>query len=142
MNINLKKFLDVIQETLKGEKRNDILLALYILRKHHLLDMYINEFFKQHDAKYLKERLCFYSHSGIMWLVMNTISWVSSSQGSRFWGQLYKYDSKINQDFEKCRIIRNKCLKKILLLQNEIVKGFDLRLNNSIRLTRLPLEKI
>ena len=76
MNINLKKFLDVIQETLKGEKRNDILLALYILRKHHLLDMYINEFFKQHDAKYLKERLCFYSHSGIMWLVMNTISWV------------------------------------------------------------------
>lgn len=32
--------------------------------------------------------------------------------------------------------------KKILLLQNEIVKGFDLRLNNSIRLTRLPLEKI
>ena len=76
MNINLKKFLDVIQETLKGEKRNDILLALYILRKHHLLDMYINEFFKQHDAKYLKERLCFYSHSGFMWLVMNTISWV------------------------------------------------------------------
>ena len=67
---------------------------------------------------------------------------VSSSQGSRFWGQLYKYNSKINQDFEKCRIIRNKCLKKILLLQNEIVKGFDLRLNNSIRLTRLPLEKI
>ena len=38
---------------------------------------------------------------------------VCSSQGSRFWGQLYKYDSKINQDFEKCRIIRNKCLKKI-----------------------------
>ena len=67
---------------------------------------------------------------------------VCSSQGSRFWGQLYKYDSKINQDFEKCRIIRNKCLKKILLLQNEIVKGFDLRLNNSIRLTRLPLEKL
>ena len=32
--------------------------------------------------------------------------------------------------------------KKILLLQNEIVKGFDLRLNNSIRLTRLPLEKL
>ena len=67
---------------------------------------------------------------------------VSSSQGSRFWGQLYKYDSKINQDFEKCRIIRNKCLKKILLLQNEIVKGFDLRLNNSIRLSRLSLEKL
>ena len=67
---------------------------------------------------------------------------VCSSQGSRFWGQLYKYDSKINQDFEKCRIIRNKCLKKILLLQNEIVKGFDLRLNNSIRLTRLRLEKL
>ena len=65
---------------------------------------------------------------------------VCSSQGSRFWGQLYKYDSKINQDFEKCRIIRNKCLKKILLLQNEIVKGFDLRLNNSIRLSRLSLE--
>lgn len=36
---------------------------------------------------------------------------VCSSQGSRFWGQLYKYDSKINQDFEKCRIIRNKSLK-------------------------------
>ena len=67
---------------------------------------------------------------------------VSSSQGSRFWGQLYKYNSKINQDFEKCRIIRNKCLKKILLLQNEIVKGFDLRLNNSIRLSRLSLEKL
>ena len=67
---------------------------------------------------------------------------VCSSQGSRFWGQLYKYDSKINQDFEKCRIIRNKCLKKILLLQNEIVKGFDLRLNNSIRLSRLRLEKL
>ena len=67
---------------------------------------------------------------------------VCSSQGSRFWGQLYKYDSKINQDFEKCRIIRNKCLKKILLLQNEIVKGFDLRCNNSIRLSRLSLEKL
>ena len=67
---------------------------------------------------------------------------VCSSQGSRFWGQLYKYDSKINQDFEKCSIIRNKCLKKILLLQNEIVKGFDLRLNNSIRLSRLSLEKL
>ena len=67
---------------------------------------------------------------------------VCSSQGSRFWGQLYKYDSKINQDFEKCRIIRNKCLKKILLLQNEIVKDFDLRLNNSIRLSRLSLEKL
>ena len=67
---------------------------------------------------------------------------VCSSQGSRFWGQLYKYDSKINQDFEKCRIIRNKCLKKILLLQNEIVKGVDLRLNNSIRLSRLSLEKL
>ena len=113
MNINLKKFLDVIQETLKGEKRNDILLALYILRKHHLLDVYINEFFKQHDAKYLKERLCFYSHSGFMWLVMNTIGWASSSQGSHFWSKHYSNDSKINQDFEKCRIIRNKCLKKI-----------------------------
>ena len=107
-----KTFLDVIKNDSNENRRNDILLALYILRKHHLLDIYINEFFKQHDAKYLKERLCFYSHSGIMWLVMNTISWVSSSQGSRFWGQLYKYDSKINQDYEKCRTIRNKSLKK------------------------------
>ena len=32
--------------------------------------------------------------------------------------------------------------KKILLLQNEIVKGVDLRLNNSIRLSRLSLEKL
>ena len=32
--------------------------------------------------------------------------------------------------------------KKILFLQNEIVKGYDLRRNNSIRLTRLRLEKL
>ena len=67
---------------------------------------------------------------------------VCSSQGSFFWSEHYSDNSKINQDYEKCRIIRNKCLKKILLLQNEIVKGFDLRLNNSIRLSRLSLEKL
>ena len=32
--------------------------------------------------------------------------------------------------------------KKILLLQNEIVKGFDLRLNNSIRLSRKKKKKL
>ena len=113
MHIFYKSFLDVIKNDSNVNRRNDLLLALYIMRKHHVLDVYLNDFFSLHDANCLKERLCFYQHSGIKFLIMSTISWVRSSQGSLFWGQLYKYDSKINQDFEKCRIIRNKCLKKI-----------------------------
>ena len=112
MNIYFyKSFLDVIKNDSNENRRNDILLALYILRKHHLLDVYINEFFKQHDAKYLKERLCLYQHSGIKFLIMS-ISWVCSSQGSSlFWSEHYSDNSKINQDYEKCRKIRNKSLQ-------------------------------
>ena len=112
MNIYFyKSFLDVIKNDSNENRRNDILLALYIMRKHHVLDVYLNDFFSLHDANCLKERLCFYQHSGIKFLIMSTISWVCSSQGSFFWSKHYSDNSKINQDYEKCRIIRNKSLK-------------------------------
>ena len=67
-----------------------------------------------------------------------------SNSALRF--EAYVKDFKTNEDFlnffcKKFMFLKTMS-KKILLLQNEIVKGFDLRLNNSIRLTRLPLEKI
>ena len=113
MNIYFyKSFLDVIKNDSNENRRNDILLALHIMRKHHVLDVYLTDFFSLLDANCLKERLCFYSHSGFMWLVMNTIGWASSSQGSSlFWSEHYSDNSKINQDYEKCRKIRNKSLQ-------------------------------
>ena len=60
--------------------------------------------------------------------------------------EAFATDFKTNEDFLNffCKkfMFLKIMSKKILFLQNEIVKGFDLRLNNSIRLTRLPLEKI
>lgn len=112
MNIYFyKSFLDVIKNDSNENRRNDILLALHIMRKHHVLDVYLTDFFSLLDANCLKERLCLYQHSGIKFLIMS-ISWVCSSQGSSlFWSEHYSDNSKINQDYEKCRIIRNKSLK-------------------------------
>ena len=111
MNIYFyKSFLDVIKNDSNENRRNDILLALHIMRKHHVLDVYLTDFFSLLDANCLKERLCLYQHSGIKFLIMS-ISWVCSSQGSHFWSKHYSNDSKINQDYEKCRKIRNKSLQ-------------------------------
>ena len=106
-----KSFLDVIKNDSNENRRNDILLALHIMRKHHVLDVYLTDFFSLLDANCLKERLCLYQHSGIKFLIMS-ISWVCSSQGSLFWSEHYSDNSKINLDFEKCRKIRIKSLKK------------------------------
>ena len=112
MNIYFyKSFLDVIKNDSNENRRNDILLALYIMRKHHVLDVYLTDFFSLLDANCLKERLCLYQHSGIKFLIMSTISWVCSSKGSLFWSEHYSDNSKINQDYEKCRKIRNKSLQ-------------------------------
>lgn len=67
-----------------------------------------------------------------------------SNSALRF--EAYVKDFKTNEDFlnffcKKFMFLKTMS-KKILFLQNEIVKGYDLRCNNSIRLTRLPLEKL
>ena len=87
MNIYFyKSFLDVIKNDSNENRRNDILLALHIMRKHHVLDVYLTDFFSLLDANCLKERLCLYQHSGIKFLIMS-ISWLCSSQGSSLFGQ-------------------------------------------------------
>ena len=67
-----------------------------------------------------------------------------SNSALRF--EAYVKDFKTNEDFlnffcKKFMFLKTMS-KKILFLQNEIVKGYDLRRNNSIRLTRLRLEKL
>ena len=67
-----------------------------------------------------------------------------SNSALRF--EAYVTDFKTNEDFLNffCKkfMFLKIMSKKILFLQNEIVKGVDLRRNNSIRLTRLRLEKL
>ena len=92
------------------------------------------------DSKYAKEVYIFGTRTQCNLIERE---WWSNS-ALRF--EAYVKDFKTNEDFlnffcKKFMFLKTMS-KKILLLQNEIVKGFDLRLNNSIRLTRLPLEKI
>ena len=92
-------------------------IVLKTFQKYGLLDIYLTEVFKQRTEEALQAKLHYifdssnYRHIDCSTIIDRTLTWDKTSQGSLFWSEHYSDNSKINQDYEKCRIIRNKSLK-------------------------------